>query len=58
MMYLYAAYTIIWAGIFVYILKLHMAQKKLKRDMRMLKEVLDGRRDGRKNKLAGTHSKD
>ena len=51
MMYLYIAYTVIWAGIFLYIFRLHTNQKKLKRELRMLKEVMDGRREGRKKDI-------
>ncbi len=42
--YLYVAYTIIWAGSFLYILKLHMDQKKLKRELKVLREVIHGRK--------------
>jgi CcmD family protein len=41
MIYLYAAYTIIWIGIFLYIFKLHLSQRKLKKDIEILKEVLN-----------------
>lgn len=42
LVYLYAAYTIIWAGIFFYILKMHLEQRKLKKEVKMLKEIADG----------------
>jgi CcmD family protein len=42
--FLYAAYTVVWAGIFGYLLWLHMDQRKLAREMDVLKEVLDGER--------------
>ena len=42
--YLYAAYSIIWAGVFAFVLKLFMTQKKLEREMDALKEAMnDGR---------------
>jgi len=44
LIYLYAAYTIIWAGVFLYILKLHLAQNKLKNEIKMLREILDGKK--------------
>ena len=42
LIYLYAAYTIIWTGLFLYILKIHLAQRKLKKEVKMLKEIADG----------------
>ncbi len=51
MMYLYAAYTVIWVGLFLYVFKLHTHQKKLRRELKMLREVLDGRRKGRKEDI-------
>ncbi len=42
--YLYAAYTIIWAGLFVYMLKLHMDALRIETEMRTLREALDARR--------------
>lgn len=44
LIYLYAAYTIIWIGIFLYILKLHLSQRKIKRDIETLREVLNGKK--------------
>ncbi len=44
LMYLYIAYTIIWAALFIYILKLHVDQKNLKKDLELLVEVVDGGR--------------
>ena len=41
MIYLYAAYTIVWIGILLYVLKLHLSQRKLKKDIEILKEVLN-----------------
>ncbi len=43
--FLYISYMIIWSGIFLYIAYLHLEQRKLARDVEMLKEVLDERRD-------------
>lgn len=48
LIYLYGAYTIIWAGLFLYIIKLHLDQKKLKRELKLLKEIVDGKK-GNKN---------
>lgn len=45
LVYLYAAYTVIWVGLFLYVFKLHTQQKKLRRELKMLREVLDGRRE-------------
>ena len=42
--YMYIGYSIIWGLTFVYLLKITMDQKKLAREMKMLKEVADGRR--------------
>ena len=42
--YLYAAYSIIWVGVFAFVLKLFMTQKKLEREMEALKEAMDDRR--------------
>ena len=44
MIYLYAAYTVVWIGIFLYVLKLHLSQRKLKKDIEILKEMLDGKK--------------
>jgi CcmD family protein len=45
LIYLYAAYTVIWAGVFLYVLKLHLAQRKLKQETEMLKEIIDEKRN-------------
>ena len=42
LIYLYSAYTIVWAGIFFYILKLHIAQRRLENEIKMLREILNG----------------
>jgi CcmD family protein len=44
LIYLYAAYTIIWAGLFLYILKLHIAQRRLKSEINRLREIIDGKK--------------
>ena len=45
--YLYLAYTIIWAGTFLYLVNLYLSQKKMKKELDVLKEVLDGRTKGK-----------
>ena len=40
--YFYIAYTIIWGGIFVYLLKLHYDQRRLARELEVLTEVVEG----------------
>jgi len=42
--YFYIAYTIIWFGVFVYMVKMHNDQKRLAREIEVLEEVLDARR--------------
>lgn len=44
LIYLYIAYTIIWAGVFFYIIKLHIAQRRLKKEIEMLREILNGKK--------------
>jgi CcmD family protein len=44
LIYLYIAYTIIWAGVFLYIIKLHMAQRRLEKEIEMLREILNGKK--------------
>ncbi len=41
LLYLYISYTIIWAGIFLYVIRLHLIQRKLKKEIKMLKETLN-----------------
>ncbi|UCG54924.1 MAG: CcmD family protein [Dehalococcoidia bacterium] len=38
--YLFAAYTVIWVGLFAYILVLAQKQRQLRRDMDRLKETM------------------
>jgi CcmD family protein len=42
--YFYIAYTIIWFGIFVYMVKMHADQRRLAREIEVLEEVLDVKR--------------
>ena len=42
--YFYIAYTIIWFGVFVYMVKMHNDQRRLVREIEVLEEVLDARR--------------
>jgi CcmD family protein len=44
LIYLYAAYTIIWAGVFLYIFKLHMTQRRIKGEINRLREIIDGKK--------------
>ena len=41
LIYLYAAYSIIWTGVFLYILKIHLAQRKLNNEIEIIKETLN-----------------
>lgn len=41
--YFYVAYTIIWFGIFLYLVKMHNDQRRLAREIEVLKEVVDDR---------------
>ena len=50
LIYLYIAYTIIWAALFIYILKIHIDQKNLKKDLELLMEVMNGERKNEKEK--------
>lgn len=43
--YFYVAYTIIWFGIFVYMVKMHNDQRRLAREIEVLEEVLDAQRE-------------
>ena len=47
MVYLFVAYVIIWTGIIIYIFKLQSDQKNMKKQLRILKEVVsEGRKRG------------
>jgi len=39
--YLFAAFAVIWVGLFAYILFLAQKQRQLKRDINLLKETLE-----------------
>ena len=39
LIYLYLAYTIIWVSLFLYIIKLHLTQRKLNKEIKMLREI-------------------
>ena len=39
--YLYGAYTIIWLGVLFYIVRLHLTQRKLDKEVKMLKEIIN-----------------
>ena len=41
--YMYIGYSIIWGLTFAYLVKIFLDQRKLSREMKMLKEVMDGR---------------
>jgi len=43
--YLYVAYTIIWAGLFGFAVRLYLQQRSLRRELDTLKEVVDGATD-------------
>jgi CcmD family protein len=42
--YFYLAYTIIWLGIFVYLVKMHNDQQRLTREIEVLEEVVNANR--------------
>ena len=44
LIYLYGAYTIVWVGLFLYVIRLHISQRKLKTEIKILKEILDGKK--------------
>lgn len=41
LIYLYSAYTIVWLGLFLYIIKLHMTQRRLEKEIKMLREIFN-----------------
>jgi len=41
LIYLYSAYTIVWLGVFLYLIKLHIGQRKLNKEIKMLSELLN-----------------
>ena len=46
MCYLFAAYTVIWAVIFGYVFVLYLRQRKLSREIELLRENLDKQKGG------------
>lgn len=42
-MAVYVAYSIVWAGVFAFVLYMYMRQRSINRDLRALKEELHGR---------------
>jgi CcmD family protein len=42
--YFYMAYTIIWFGIFLYLVKMHNDQRRLVREIEVLEEVVNAQR--------------
>lgn len=42
--FLYGAYTIVWVGLFIYMIKLNFDQRKLKREIKLLKEIVNGKK--------------
>jgi CcmD family protein len=40
---LYVAYSVVWAGVFAYLLYLYVRQRSIDRDLKSLKEELHGR---------------
>jgi len=46
--YLYGAYTIVWVGLFFYVIKLHFDQRKLKKEINLVKGIINGKK-GNKN---------
>ena len=41
LIYLYGAYTIVWLGLFFYIVRLHLTQRKLDKEIKMLSEIFN-----------------
>ena len=44
--YLFAAYTVIWAVVFGYVFVLYLRQRRLSRDIELLKQDLDKQQQG------------
>ncbi len=49
LIYLYGAYTIVWVGIFFFIIKLHLDQRKIKNEIKMIREILNGKKSKKEN---------
>ena len=45
LIYLYGAYTIVWAGMFLYIIKLHIAQRKIKKELETMKAIVNEKKN-------------
>ena len=43
LVFLYAAYTIVWAGVFLYCMYLALQLRGIEREISSLKEAIDGR---------------
>ena len=41
LIYLYSAYTIVWLGLFFYIIRLHLNQRRLDKELKMLQEIFN-----------------
>ena len=41
MIYLFAAYTVVWVTLFVYVMSISGRQKKLDEELRILREMVD-----------------
>ena len=41
LIYLYSAYTIVWLGLFFYMVKLHLTQRRLDKEIKMLQEIFN-----------------
>jgi CcmD family protein len=41
LIYLYSAYTIVWLGLFFYMVRLHLTQRRLDKDIKMLQEIFN-----------------
>jgi CcmD family protein len=41
LIYLYSAYTIVWLGLFLYMVKLHLTQRRLDKEIKMLQEIFN-----------------
>ena len=41
LIYLYLTYTIVWISLFLYIIKLHITQRKLNKEIKMLREIFN-----------------
>jgi CcmD family protein len=44
LIYLYSAYTIVWAGLLIYLIKLHITQRRLKKEIDLLREIINGKK--------------